>query len=1167
MKLKRLDVRRLPGIGQPFGIETPKAGVHVVFGPNAIGKSSICRAVEALYWEDRGPREQTSLTAEFDMDGETWRAQREGARLRWRCDDGDRARPAFPTSLYRHCFFLSLRDLIDPSPDGTRDVADEIRRQMWGGFDLRGIVDSLFPGVSRRHGRRQRDRYNDAVGEVQRAETQQSALQDREDELAALKSQLDSARSRERRLASLDRAIGLAGRNEEHRAVGEEIASMPEALASLVGDERERIDRLRKRIDEFDRRIRDLEGQCEDARDAAREARLPAAIDRSDLETWRKNADDLARVELERENARTDLGARRKEVAAALSAFGGSGPDESRVDLALEDDARLFEFLRAASGHRTRKDALEERLRLLANIEPPEEERAGLAELRAALDLLRGWLRAPDAQTFRDRLRARRVAIAVALAVAVAGAVMFALVDPVFAVLPVAAGGALIPLILLAGPRAASSERPRVEEAFARLDMEPPGTWQVGPVEARLRELEEEAASIDSRQRRARDRDVDRQDLESRLARLEEETASLDERRTALARSLGLAELRPDAELVDFARAVVAFREARMRHQGAAGRVDERDSAHARLLAGLTDVLARHGEAPPEDATTASARLRALEARNAQFAAAAEKERQAASQLEQARDDRDEAVDEIEEIYAELSLDLGDAAGLAGLLDALPRFRELVRTADGLRSKIDLDLEELGKAGESGLAELDRTGLESLRRDFSSASDDVVRLRDLIAEIDKEARDARRGTGLRDLIARREDARAELKDCRDGALFAAAGDFLVSAVETEYEGNLMPRVFERARERFSSFTHHGYRLRVGHGGASSHLFATDLKTGEPRQLDELSDGTRAQLLLAARIAFAEEVERRMALPLFLDEALDQSDPERFEAIARSLGRLASDGKRQIFYLTSDPADCERIQGALRAEGCAVAAEIDLAARRNRAVAVTEPMAFRVPTRPGVPSPAGMGPEQYAAVLGVPRFAPAHGYPGQHVFYLLSDDLDLLHAFLKNRIERAGQWATVSGTALAERLARGSPTVRDVGARVGLLEVFCALWNQGRGRLVDRDALARSGAVSDIFLDRVSGIADDLGGDAQELMAALRDRSDPRLSRFRRGSSDALEEYLLDSGCLDDRVVLDESGLTLRALASPSANELPEGIAGALLHRWWHWAATGSGSDG
>ena len=60
MRMKRLTINRLPGIDQRFEIEPAGAGVHIIFGPNAIGKSSICRAVEGLYWDDRGPTERTN---------------------------------------------------------------------------------------------------------------------------------------------------------------------------------------------------------------------------------------------------------------------------------------------------------------------------------------------------------------------------------------------------------------------------------------------------------------------------------------------------------------------------------------------------------------------------------------------------------------------------------------------------------------------------------------------------------------------------------------------------------------------------------------------------------------------------------------------------------------------------------------------------------------------------------------------------------------------------------------------------------------------------------------------------------------------------------------------------------------------------------------------------
>ena len=1033
MKLKRLRIDRLPGIDQPFEFESPGAGVHIIFGPNAIGKSSICRAVEGLYWDDRGPTQRTSITAQFELDGETWRAEREGTRLRWRCDDGDRLRPGIPGSHHHSCFFLRLRDLIDPSLDGTQDIASEIRRQMSGGFDLHRIVEIFFSGISKRHGRRQRDEFNAATREVQAAEGNQSALQRREDQLGALLPQLDAAEAGARRLPSVNRAVGLASRVEEYAAVNEDIAALPDALASLTGLELEQIDQHQARIGELNIRIRVLESQRDAARDAVRDSRLAAEVNQSAFTVWRQNAEESARVELDLQNTRTHRAESQREVASALSALGGGDVDE--VALTLEEDGRLFEFLRLASEHQTKMSAIEWRLRLLASIEHSEDGESRLVELRAAIDLLRHWLRAPEAETLQDRLRARRIWILIAVTIAVLCAGMSVLVDSRFGFLLTLSAGVLVPVLLLRSTNPESTTRAQAEEAFARLDVEAPDEWNAGSVEARLRNLEAEVVSIESRLQRARDRDGDRQSLSTQLTQLDEAEASLHERRQYLLKSLKLDSLRPDAELVDFARALDQLRAARMKYEGAAGRVSELEATHSGLLSDLTDVLQEYGELLPKDATTAKAYLASLSDRNSRLIKGLDGESQANTQLTHNSADRDTALESIRKLYAAASLDDGDLPGLTALLKLLPQYRDLRERATRLEGQIGLDHDELAKVGEAELTDFDRVSLERLLLQLSSAADRADDLRHEIADINAQVNETKRATSLQDLLERRENARAELKNRRDDAMFAWAGKFLIDAVEREYEQTQMPRIFERAHGHFSAFTHHGYELRLGRDTQSPRLFAIDLQSDEARELDELSDGTRAQLLLAARIAFAEEVEQGRTLPLFLDEALDQSDPERFDAIVRSLGRIANDQGRQIFYLTSDPLDRDRIRHALDEENCVVAAEIDLGLLRGRAASVTESSALQIPTRPTIPSPDGTTAEEYGATLGVPQFAPSRGYTRQHFFYVLPDNLDLLHALLNLGIEQAGQWRTASGTALAKKLAARSETSKEIDSRV------------------------------------------------------------------------------------------------------------------------------------
>ena len=145
MILRQLRIDRLPGIDEYFEIKSPDPGIYIIFGPNAIGKSSICRAVKRLYWNDSGPSERTYVTGKFELKGEIWQVAREGPHLEWRADDEVRSPSWIPAFHHHRSFFLRLRDLIDPSLDGTNDIASEIKRQMSGGYDLHSVREHPLP--------------------------------------------------------------------------------------------------------------------------------------------------------------------------------------------------------------------------------------------------------------------------------------------------------------------------------------------------------------------------------------------------------------------------------------------------------------------------------------------------------------------------------------------------------------------------------------------------------------------------------------------------------------------------------------------------------------------------------------------------------------------------------------------------------------------------------------------------------------------------------------------------------------------------------------------------------------------------------------------------------------------------------------------------------------
>ena len=1160
MRLTRLRIDRLPGIDEPYEITAAGPGIHVVSGPNAIGKSSICRAVAALYWDDVRPGERTELTGEFEIDGTSWQVERYGSRVRWRSEGEDRMRPGIPPSRHRNAFILQLRDLLDPSADGTHAIASEIRRQMSGGFDLAAVVGDLFPAVTLGAGRRESRAFAEAAGAVDNAVHGQATLAHRAERRQARLTEFERCSASAARVPLVARATKLAARREELADLVGQVEAMPAVLSRLSGDELAQAERRHEQIEDLDRRDRGLARDLDELRTEIRDAGLPAPIDTAELAAWREKADELGRLEHELQTARKELQGREREVEATLRNLGGT--DLEKAAFTLDEHARLFEFLREAEEHRGRTAAIRARLALLKGIDERERAEAGttrLEDLSSAVDTLRRWLRSPAPGEERAGEDRRRWLLVAAGALLIAGG-LAALVALWVTLLLAGAATGLLAGLLLTRPRVREgSPRADLQEAFSRLGLAPPEPWDVPAVEARLRTLESDVADANARARMTAYRAADRQGLISDLDASDGQAATLTERRARLLDALGLAGMRADAELVDTVRALDQLRVARISHERATGQVRQLEERCSKRLAELAGTLREHGEPGPRDAPEAKAYLGRVEDRNTALAGAISSEERAAAEREAVGADRAKARKELQQIYERACLDEGDLSGLSDLVGQLEEYRALGKEVDYRKSRNAEAREALAEAEESGLADLDAAALRRLARRLSTEADRAEELRREIAELDADVRQAKGARSLEELISRRDELRMELAERRDAAIFAEAGRFLIDAVESEYERTQMPRVFERARNHFSAFTRHGYELRIGRERDAPRLFAVDLGRDARRELDELSDGTRAQLLLAARVAFAEEVEGGLALPLFLDEALDQSDPVRFDAIAASLGQIAADQGRQVFYLTSDPLDVERIRRALDAAGFTVASEIDLGAVRGRAAAIREASDLRVRPSPGVPEPVGVTAAEYGHLLGVPHFSPLRGHPRQHFLFLLPDDLPLLHELLESGVERVGQWATVEGSPLAAGLAARCPTAGQIGARVRLLEVFCEVWNLGRGRPVDRAAVAASGAVSRRYLDGVADIARELDGDAEALLAVIRGRREVRVRGFREAKADALEEYLRDGGYIDDRPVPGEGEVRRRVLASAPAVELPRGVAANLLDRWLAWA--------
>ena len=199
--------------------------------------------------------------------------------------------------------------------------------------------------------------------------------------------------------------------------------------------------------------------------------------------------------------------------------------------------------------------------------------------------------------------------------------------------------------------------------------------------------------------------------------------------------------------------------------------------------------------------------------------------------------------------------------------------------------------------------------------------DESARLSELHAEVDAKRnalREERGGidTELTQLTSEEESSalrirRSTLEEqlrghAREWSRLTIA-ETLLEKTRQKFEQERQPSVIRHAQDFFSGVT--GQRYNRLYAPIGEQTITVTHAGGSSKRPDELSRGTREQLYLALRFGlireFGEHAER---LPVVVDEALVNFDPERARLAAESFAQLAE--TNQVLVFTCHPATAE-----------------------------------------------------------------------------------------------------------------------------------------------------------------------------------------------------------------------------------------------------------------
>ncbi len=1126
MKLNKLVVRRLPGIPDGFVLQN-SALLTLIIGPNGSGKSSLCRAVHSLLWSEKKVIPPFSVEAVFDQEQTPYKAVREdGFSTRWFRQGEPIPAPALPGNHLARCYEMGILDLVLPAGgEVEKQLAATINREMSGGVNLVLIAENLFSEKSRLPKQQQK--------ELNRATNHRNSLLRHQNQLFLKETQLVDKREELAIAEDSAQTLSLLEDLEKRNQVAEKLAEA-KALAETFApgqnqvnpDDAKTLKTLLKRRKEKQKTTQQIRQENETL--LVEMDSLACPCDDTKLGLLQRQVTKATELTAELKSIEEKLIGQQKVLKESLHSL---DPDTDDDAAGPEPGRTVYSELFKAYSQVVKFQGQDAGLQALQdNLDSIDLQDTTLGA--ATLEELRQWLANPQPTS----LLFPGVILFLGLATVILGWFLeYRFLIP---------GLAILGLGLWQTIRNGKQKRDYWQSTRQLVQQLRQDGLQVadnlGPAEA-LALLVRENRSFSGQQTR--------QNLRKSLARKQKDlsaaTNPVDADLLALKREHGLALDRETPELINLMNAVPYYRETKAEILRLKAIRDSQQQTQNSLLETIGTGFTAAGFEPPATTLEAQNLLEILETRLGNFQDLQKTQQQNQKDLERLTLDLEDLDQDLSLFRKRLQITPDDEQEqVRQLVLGHPDWLEVQKRITGLEHEFN-DLDQRFRkdprlldpqSAESWAPELIAQKIGALGAKARTAWD----LREEINRIEFDVDQARKNLQVAEAQDQVQSARMALRETRQLHRENALGRLMLNDVEKAYHHDSRPRVLAKASDFFLDFTQGVYKLRVVPGPDRNGRFAAfDTGLSQNVELGALSDGTRAQLLLAVRLAFITEHESSLKPPIFLDESLATSDPERFAAIAKNLGQWAERYQRQIFYLSCNPADAEAWKRAHQESRLLTPEVVDLALVRDLGQRGIPTFEQELP--PGYPPPGDLTPAEYAKELHVPHLEP--WYPGTrtHLWYLLADNLPLLHRLLQAAAPTLGRWLARKGalTALAEM---SSEEIAKLEARGRCLDSFFKNWQIGRGRPLTSSDLLESGHIGDSFLEKCRALLVDVNGDAENFLVQLRAKKVPR---FQTRNIQLLEDYFWGKGFLDTRVVLAEEEL-LGQVLSTMAQEIQAG---------------------
>lgn len=1159
--IEGLRIDRLPGFPDGLKLLGPQErfhkGINIVFGPNASGKSSSARLIQALIWQDPEPGIRAYATANSGEDH--WDTHIENGSASLQKDGNPSSLTGAPSYELRDRYMLALHELIRADDE---DLAEQIAREAIGGFDLEKASKELELSYNKRSKQiREYRNYESIKGTHQKKLQEQEELREAEKELEKLRAEKEEAEKSLKIKELYEKALEALKAREELKEAQEELERSPKVLENADGQETEDRRKLDERIETLEEKLRDAELERKKQEEKLEQLRTPAGtVDQKVLDELESRIERLRASEKRIGELNEQTEALREKEAEALRAIGPELDPEGWKGIEPPDIKELKSSLQKAQQVRSEKEVLEKRIKILQ--ESPEG-----AEMESSdPDTLKEGVRA-----LRDRLLAEGdEGVGVKWIFTLFGiGILNGFLAFWLGTIGLLIGTALLALVgvflYLRGSNK-EGERKKSESDFSKTGLREPETWERGAIEKRLEELEENWQQLLHQRAREQEKEHELRVRKERLEELGQEEEKLQKEAQALKEKLGALPELPEENLEHYAGLYfflsnvrdwqTAHIERKSKEKGKEAAEKER-SELLRELNRIFELAQSEQVRGSEEAHATLLELRSEERTREEAQAELQRRNE---EIEAAEGEKKKLLKERRELYERLKLEDDDRRGLEALLGQLQNYRKCKERVQDLEKQakwIEREMEKLPHYKEEK-EKLTRMAASEISREKERHAENAER-RDRIHEQITTTRNnierAKKDDELEKILSQEEEALEDLEEAFQKNLSSITGKLIVDELEEEFRDKVQHPVLEKASARLNRISKGRYRLLLDRRERNA-FRAYDTHHGKGQPLSELSSGTRIQLLLSVRLAFIEEREPYLELPIIADELLANSDELRARAIIETLVTLAEEG-RQVFYFTAQEDEVTKWRAAfkelkgdedglklLHLEGESL----------SKSVPDTKLEAQELRFFEDVPPPDGSSHEAYGKLLEVPPFdLLVDGVETLHLWYLIEDP-EKLHELLSMRIRSWGPLNNFMEEAPSSELMPRAE-FQKLQKRVQVLERFQSLYRKGRPKPMEPEVLQE-------LIDEVKGLGEASYRGLKELLEQkngdpegfLKGLENGELKGIGKQKVDAIREVLDQKGYLPQEEPMEREGILVRMNAFLNEKGIAQEDAERFLRR-------------